>query len=296
MTDRVRAIHPGLRWEVGPGDRAASALFVSGSGSAALRPLTQRWRDAAAAEDAQWQFDPAGRRRLDLGAASMRVEGRPLTLAQTTVSAELDEARLVFDVVVHHPGLAALADPVWRGFALQALAWTLGEDDVERWVGAVDTEGGDGRDAAPLDVFAAAVDDAALAVRPLWVRRSGTTSDGRRADVTVRRPLRWIDHPCFDRHHAVVLPFDDEQQPDGLPTGPALRRLGDLQTALVAVVGDRAELVALETGGGWRVLHLYADSEDAGLDDLLALWVEDTPGARRSSSPHPAWRVVRALS
>lgn len=293
MTDQVRGLHPGLRWEVGPGDRAAHAFTVTGSG-AALRGLTQRWRDAAPAEDAQWQFEPAGRRRRDLDVASVPVDGHVLALASATVSTELDEARQVFDVVVHHPGFAGLPDAGRRRFALLALSWTLGEDDVERWVGAVDTEVHDGRGAEPLNALAAAVDDAARAVEPRWVRHSGT-ADGHRAEVTVRRPLCWIDHPRFDQHHVVTLPFDDEQQPDGRPTGPALRRLGDLQDGLVQLVEDRAVLVALETGGGRRTLHLYADGEDVAVAERVTGWVRDTAGASHGVSPDPGWRAVRGL-
>jgi len=50
----------------------------------------------------------------------------------------LDEHRLSYDVVVHHPEFVQMQESQRQQFVFLVLDWALGEDDVERWVGGVE--------------------------------------------------------------------------------------------------------------------------------------------------------------
>lgn len=76
------------------------------------------------------------------------------------------------------------------------LDWLLGEDDVERWVGVIES-----LEAAPEG------DE--------WTLAEWKSADGSLGLVASRRGLRWIDAPLLDRHHSTAAPY--AAQKNGLP-------------------------------------------------------------------------------
>lgn len=294
MSRRVHAIHPDLQWELSAGDRSQHTLCVTGGGVPELRPLAQRWRRAAPAEDAVWQYEPARTRSADVASNRLELAGHAVELGLTTVLARLDEDRLVFDVVVHHPQFRALEDRERAQVAFLVLDWALGEDDVERWVGAVTTAVEPDPGAVDVARFVAAVDaQAAQPVEETWVLLQGQRPDGAPVMALARRPLRWIDHPLLDQHDEVTLAYDAD--PNGLPAGTELERLRASEDGLVAAAGPAAMLLAHETSAGERRLHLYSDSEDQNVTEQVSRWVSGTTGASLRVEADPAWRAVRHL-
>ncbi|SDU87627.1 Family of unknown function [Microlunatus sagamiharensis] len=294
MSRRVHAIHTDLQWEFSAGSRSQHTLCVTSGGVPELRPLAQRWRRAAPAEDAVWQYEPARSRSADVASDRLELGGHTVELGLTTVTASFNEDRLLFDVVVHHPGFGALEDRERAQVAFLVLDWALGEDDVERWVGAVTTAVDRDPDAVDVARFVATVD--AKAAQPLeetWVLLQGRRPDGAPVVATARRPLRWIDHPLLDQHDEVTLAY--EPDPNGMPAGPALERLRAQEEALVAAAGPGAMLLAHETAAGERRLHLYSDSEDQNVTEQVGRWVAATAGASLRVEADPAWRAVRHL-
>ena len=142
------------------------------------------------------------------------------------------------------------------------LDWVLGEDGVERWVGAVETTGIRRTANAPASDLEAAVNEMAAQARPeRWVLMEGTTRGGERIVVSARRPLQWLDHPIFDLHTEVRLAYEDKRE-DGLPTVASLDLLRGIEDDISAALGIRGILVAHETVAGTRLLHYYSGSED----------------------------------
>ena len=294
MSDRVAAIHPDLQWELSAGTRSQHVLCVTGGGVAELRPLAQRWRRAAPAEDTVWQYEPARTRSADVVSDRLELGGHTVELGLTTVLARLDEDRLVYDVVVHHPELGSMEEGERARVAFLVLDWALGEDDVERWVGSVSTAVEPDPAAVDLPRFVATVDrQAAQPVEETWVLLRGQRPDGAPVVALARRPLRWIDHPLLDQHDEVSLAYDAD--PNGLPGGDELERIRAQEEDLVAAAGPGAMLLGHETSAGERRLHLYSDSEDQNVTERIGRWVTATARASLKVEADPAWRSVRHL-
>ncbi|MFT4188207.1 MAG: hypothetical protein QM621_06455 [Aeromicrobium sp.] len=291
LTRRVQTVDPGLTWHFGPGTRADHRLTVTASGVAAVRTMAERWLRAAPAADATWEFasaleaDPSALgRTLDLG-------GTRLDLAELVFGVEVSEAERRVHVEVHHPAFVDMDDHARRQVAFLVADWTLGEDAVERWVGALEPVGERpvrARDAAALreavDALAAQRDPEAWAILQ-------ADDDGRPMLAVVRTGHRWLDHPTLDLHHTVSAPF--AAGPNGQPdTTATLDKLHALETELEKVVAPVGLHLGHETADGVRVFHIYTDGEDQNAADPLLDWAE-VLGLKVESSHDPGWHEVR---
>jgi len=68
------------------------------------------------------------------------------------------------------------------------------------------------------------------------------------------KPARW---PRLDTHVAVTLRF--AARDNGLPTEESLEELRDIEDRIIDAVGRDGEVVAHETSGGVRTIHVYVD-------------------------------------
>jgi hypothetical protein len=100
---RVEAIHPGLSWELGPGEVSQHRLVVSGDSD--TRAVARRWLRAAPAPDAVWCYADT-RQRRPLGQFRLGVGSTLVYYADVNVAARRRGNRL--DVQVHHPSFAGL--------------------------------------------------------------------------------------------------------------------------------------------------------------------------------------------
>lgn len=91
------------------------------------------------------------------------------------------------------------------------------------------------------------------------------------------------------------LPFADTT-PAGLPGPGALDQLRELEDELTGGLPPHVMLVAHETTGGVRTLHLYADSDDPAVTGQMRDIVSGWPGAAVSSRRDAGWRKIRQLT
>jgi DNA-binding MarR family transcriptional regulator len=266
----VRAVHPDLVWEVGPGTSAELALVVSAGGVAELRALSERWYRAGPARGSTWEYHAARQANPTRFDDEITLDDRPVDLARTVVGAFADDRRAKLDVAVHHPDFADLSPRARAQATFLTLDWALGEDDVERWIGAVEVAL-----TAPLDAVPAATLGGLLSQLrerwsgERWLLLEGTSRSGTRALATARHPMCRVDHPLLDEHVKVTLPY--EADAEGLPTDAAQAQLGRFESHLAERLGDSALLVGFETGSGRRLLHLYGESRHSIAPRLQAL-------------------------
>ncbi len=292
ISAKVRAIHPELEWETSKGVSSQHSLGVTAAGVAELRPLAERWLRAGPPASSTWEYSAARRRDPEVLSSVLEFAGVTVDLGLARFGIRIDTERQLIDVSVFHPAFLSLGDSSARQVTYLLLDWLLGEDDVERWIGGIETVLSEPKDAVPPDALLSEV--VALAKRPVapsWILAESTTSAGNRLLVTALRPLRWIDHPLLDLHTEIRLPFPYPRE-DGLPTSEALEMLREYEDGVARALGDRGLLVAIETFEGQRVFHLYSDSEDQNARDILDRFGGDD-GATKTHTFDPSWKLVR---
>lgn len=295
LTTRLQAIDPGLTWHFGEGAAARYRLTASAGGVAEVRPAAERWLRAAPAADAMWEFRASQEADPEALTSRLEIGGSELDLSLVRFRVDVVDEELRVHVGVHHPMFAALPGDVAGQVTFLVLDWLLGEDDVERWVAEVETlVDGTGVTSTAEDLRAAVGALAASRDPQEWTLARWQDADGHPGLASFRRGLRWIDTPLFDRHHVLTRGFAAGE--DGLPAdGSALDELGEVEDALVAVVGPRGVLVGHETFRGVRTFHVYADGEDQNVDAALEAFASEH-GLTFAARPDAAWSEVRHLT
>ena len=295
ITAKVMAIHPELQWDTRQGEASEHVLCVTAAGVAVLRPLAERWFRAAPPASETWEFAAARRRDEEVLSAVLDFSGVNIELGSARVGIHVDEEHAVLDVRVFHPLFTEIGENASLQVTFLLLDWLLGEDDVERWLGEIETVLADPEGSVPIGSLRDEV--VAMAGRhsePVWIMGESTTVTGKRVLVTARRPLRWIDHPLLDLHTGIRLPFS-QQRDDGLPTPDALERLREYEDRLVDALGERGLLVAVETFESQRVFHVYTDSEDQNARDIIDT-LDGNANAVNTHSMDPSWTRVRKFA
>lgn len=252
LSDRIDAIHPDLAWELSPGQSAAHALVVSGEGVAELRAVAERVRRAAPPADETFEYRSSRGRDHASFDATMVFDDVEIELAETRFGANVDSERAKIDVVVHNPAMSALGEHARTSVAFLSLDWALGEDDVERWIGTVGVATELPSPALSYSELASLADELGSSLEEEWLLMEGT-DDGAPVVVMVRRPLRRVDWPLFDRRLDVAV-----RLPDDLNASEAQ----SLEDELAAVLGDDGVHAATTTeiARGLRTTHLYVDA------------------------------------
>ena len=286
--ERVEAIDPGLEWEFSHGHSGAEhALVVCASGRPELRATAARWLASAPPPDGTWEYhayrqpDPAAL------AAKMRIADTDLALADLRYGISVDRDRPEIDVVCHHPAFATLPEGACVQVTFLSLDWTLGERDVELWIGAVDWQPVAPPDAQSPEALREAVADLAAKHRePVWALMSTENGHAHPLMASVQVPLKSIRWPRFDTHLAVTVPYHANHV--GLPTDDELRALRGYEDELSDAAGADGELVAHETSKGRRILHFYVDSGTGAADAVehgAAGWHGGRTSVKRASDP-----------
>lgn len=272
---RVESIEPDLQWELTPGTNGADhALVVTPAGNPELRATAARWLASAPAADKTWEYHAVRRSDPSVFSSKLGIAGLELDMAEIGYVINVDREFHRIDVVCFHPSFAALPDGARTQVTYLTLDWLLGEEDVEIWLGAIDsaTDRPDNL-RSPTDLRNAVY---ALADDDRWALMTGQDRDGRPRISTVSMPLRSARWPRFDTHVGVVLPyrsFNDGQ----LPVEGSLQSLRDFEDRLTASLAGDGALVAHETGVGQRTLHFYVDSVSdarARLESAAPDWAE----------------------
>ncbi len=187
----VTALDPRLGWELSAGSQAQHALIVTPEGDPAVRPIAIAWRAAAPAVDATWEYHPA---RQPGPAGMLQIGGMDVDLADFRAIASWDEARERVDVNLWHPTVAAAPGDAGLRAAFLFLDNLLGEEAVERWIGAIELlpEAISGRTpdelVAEVERRAASRDRRHLVARHARVRRPGRHRRSQPVDQAHRSP------------------------------------------------------------------------------------------------------------
>lgn len=294
VSDAVAAIHPDLQWEMGQGLVAEHYFCLAAPGNPALRVTAERWRASAPPSDGVFEFHasrPGGHysatQELDFGVAKFG-------FGEFRFGMEWEAMRRRVHVNVFHPSFAKAPENL-RGNALFiALDTTLGEDEVERWIGAVDVSlepVPDGVDFAGL--LAELERRRAEGSEPAFTGLEGQLEDGAPCVVLARLDLKAIDHLLLDHHYEVVLPLQAPRS-DGLYEQAEGHRLDAVEEDLLSRLGNDAVYIGRETFRGQRVLHFHAASTGP-VPSRLEAWSRelDDYDAQISGRHDPAWEVLR---
>ena len=295
ISAQVDRIHPDMEWETAAGRTAQHALIITSGGISDLRSLAERCFRAAPPADATWEYHPARQPDPEALRSRLNLGGSELDLSLTRVGLTLDAERQKADVIVFHPGFATIPAQARGQASFLLLDWLLGEDGVERWLGAIEAVTVCPGDALP----AAALPETVLALAARtgddqWALLEGQR-DGKSVLVSAMRPMKWIDNPLLDQHLELFLPFAERTE-QGHPQGVALERLRRLEDQLTAQLGDRALLVAHETLDGVRTLHLYADHTDQSVAGIAQQVVATWPRSHLRTELDPGWKNVSAFA
>jgi hypothetical protein len=137
MNDTLQAISPQLMWEYGPAVRGPGyRLVITPESHKELRPLTTAILERAP-KIAGWEFYPY-RLAEDLDMARDTVEARTGgTLNEVTAEARIGEGNRI-DLMFRSPVTEDEDDEEARGVAFVAAESLLGEQALDRWVGAIE--------------------------------------------------------------------------------------------------------------------------------------------------------------
>jgi hypothetical protein len=292
ISAKVAAIHPDLQWETSKGTNSQHLLCVTAAGVPELRPLAERWLRAAVVPGEIWSYAAARQRDPSVLETILEFGGRKIPLALTRVSVEVDEQRQLLHIEVFHPEFATLGDGPSRQVTFLVLDWMLGEDDVTRWLGGIETVVQEPDASIPIEALIEVIGSLAdRHTEPVWMLAESTTPAGGRLFVRAKSPLRWIDYPLFDLHSEIRVGYLSEQE-DGLPTAGSSEALGVYEDDLIAALSDRALLLAIETSEGHRVFHVYSDSEDQNVRDMIDGLTSKGHGST-THSLDPGWAQMR---
>jgi hypothetical protein len=292
LTQAVHKIHPRLQWEIGDGN--GPALTLTGGGDPELRGLTERWLRAApdGAAAGRWRFHPARPADLEMLRHKLVLGDHEFDLDYVQLGMRADQVRARVHISAYHPDFLFVPREHQIQVARHVLDWSMGEDDVARWIGEITIATEAPVDALPPAMLRPVVEQVAEPfAEPAWLTGEGRTPRGHPAQLGARFPLHRQDYPLCDVHVAITVPYR-HSNPDRLPVDPSSSALRTFEKKL-ASLGDRAVLAVRETGDGLRVFHLYADPDSgviAELDQLAAGW--DEGKAKVASTSDPGWRTL----
>lgn len=281
LTDAIDAIHPELEWELSGGQTAANALCVT-SGNSALRPVSQRWRDAAPPADDMWEYHPA---RIAVGSERFELADMRIDPADARIAVERDDDAEQLTVTVSHPEFRGLDDTLRFQAAFRMIDDLIGEDATERWIGSVDVTDVDMAWAGPISGLPSLVDEIAdSATGSRWVVFEDEDTRAGHAEVEVNLAIKRLDFIHFTDYLAVSISYDDPKG-GGVPDPSAGRRLEELESELGNTLGDRGVQFARGLFPGVMVVHFFihpdaielVDTWAAGHDDVYDVEVTGDP-------------------
>ncbi|UOE19678.1 DUF695 domain-containing protein [Thermobifida halotolerans] len=322
LDERVRRIHPGLRWEVSRAPeseptgltasldsfdspeallagldepasaRASYALVLRAGSDDEARVLAERWYRAAP-EDAEWAFFPAAPADHARLTRTLAWDDHELDLAHTSVSLRVDHSSGRIEVGVYHPDFMFLPEEAQRGVAEHVVLLAVGEDDLVRWVSSVHPLVD-----KPLDPLPPT--SVPSVVRQLsgtgggggWVTLQGRIPLRGALQLSARYPLHRRDYPALTLYAQVVVSYA-ETDDDRLPAGASASALEAYALGLREMLGSNGALFAQQTVGGQRILHFYLDPESGVLPEFEKAargWSEGK--VHVTSALDPEWRTI----
>jgi hypothetical protein len=292
ISSAVKAIHPDLAWELGAGTQAQHYMCISAEGDMALRVVCERWLSRAPAVDATWEYRAAKPGDSRPGCV-ISFAGVDLDLDEALISVERDEDRERAHVTFFHPRLHELEPALHKQVAFIVLDATLGEDDVERWIGAIETSLEPAEGALTLSELDASLSAWREPREPTWTMLRSKARDGSPILVLANLAVKRVDHLLMDTHLAVEIRYDGERN-QGLPESEELSILQQLEAELIDELGRDAVHIATETTQGTRTNHFHVASQGPALTRAHA-WERAHPERQIEITAQldPTWEITR---
>lgn len=289
ISAQVRALDPGLAWELGPGRRSEHNLTLSPEGSIVLRRLTERWVRSAPMRDPTWEFYPARQPAPEL---QLAIAGHTLDPAEWLIAAEIDEGRLLLNLSAYHPVLRKLPDRERPRAGFIALDQMFGEDAVEKWMGQLKFTTDKPRDAAtPTDVLNTMEALAEESKKEVFTLAQARDKQGHPVFLNFNERLKWLDHLFAESRVQLDLQL---RQPSahGLPTQGEGEALNLLEDQLLAA-SSGAVYVGRLTGNGRRTWHFYAEDPQRIVEIITGVVTASGWQQRVRTEPDPEWSFYR---
>ena len=136
ISKHVQRVHPGMAWELQPGTQAAHAFCLSSEGDPEPRQVALRWLERAPQPDATWEYHASKQPAKTL--MTLMVAGGQFDLEEMRASTAWDATRDASTSVCGTPASPRCPEDVRIQAAFLFLDHLLGEDGVERWIGAIE--------------------------------------------------------------------------------------------------------------------------------------------------------------
>jgi hypothetical protein len=284
----VDAIHSKLAWELSPGSTATHALVVSPEGNAEFRPIALRWAASAPPPDATWEYYPS---RQPGPPQTLEIRGTRVSFSEVRSLASWDEGRELLDVRIWHPAMDGLPSEVKGQIAFLFLDNLVGEDDVERWTGAIDADPEAAAGITPHELREEIRRRAAASTGDQW---SLIEARDRRDDpvlVRLHSSLKRIDHPFASHHLQVVVERGFDTAGDTAEREAIDAAEGELAPALEGVAVEAAHI----TDRRRRVTHFVCEDADRALA-IAQAWASRYSqwGSKATVESDPGWAFRRS--
>lgn len=288
----VTAIDPDLDWEFGAGKHAAHYFCLSAKGDPIKRITTERWRARGPGDGAVFEFHAARPGDARDVALPVVVDEHTFLGSDFRIHVDVDESRARAHLQLWHPTFASASEQLRTIATFITLDSVLGEDDVERWIGAVELVSGPPEGGVDLAALVQLVDRLrATSAEPCFVVLEGTLPTGAPAFVTANHRIKRADHLLMDVHVEVELTLR-EPTIEGLTTSGEAERLGASEDALLVALGHDAVWIARETLEGRRVIHFHVAQVGPAIARIGA-WAEhlEWPHEIRAELD-PTWEIL----
>lgn len=296
LSDRVEAIDPRLTWEFSSGTDSRHRLVVTAEGDPEVRALAVRWLRAAPPTDPVWAYLDTRPPVATPEETVIEVAGVTVDLARVSVGVTRRGTRL--DVTVHHPAFGGAEAGFRTTTSFLALDAALGEAATEIWIGEIEASPFAPLDGLGLAGLRATVTDLATEFsgadgEPSWILMEGQGPNGPRM-ARAQVPLSPVTAPLLTEH-VLVTAHNASSDDAGMSTGDPDPTLDVLEDALARAAGGDARLVAVETGSGTRLFHLFVDPTTEARTRLERAAHDWSHRTQVSAEPDPAWRTVSHL-
>jgi hypothetical protein len=249
ITKYVRRVHPEMAWELQPGHQASHAFCLSSEGDPERRQFALRWLGNAPKPDQTWEYHPskpAAKTMMTLG-----IDGVLFDLGEMRAATTWDETSSLIHVRLWHPRFAEVPEGVRQHASFVFLDHLLGEDDVERWIGAIELFEAPTGGKTPAELTAEVERRAAEPSDDVWVNGERERPDGQVELVIANASLKRIDHPFHDTWVWVQMLWGA----DRYPTEKESATLNDEEDDFLRRMGEAAILAARVTVPGSRTWH-----------------------------------------
>jgi hypothetical protein len=286
ISSAVSAIDTRLAWELAQGKSAQHMLVVTPEGSAEVRPIALAWLRAAPAADGTWEFHAS---RQPGEPRTLQVAGATVELSEMRAVTSWDESRELLSVRLWHPAFDPMPEQARGQIAFLFLDNVLGEEDVERWIGAIDIDPSAQAGQTPAELAAEVRRRAETATGDQWAVAQGTDDRGDPVIVRMNASIKRIDHPLAGTHLEVSLDsgLDD---PDGRQGRANAAASEELAAGLAGIAIDCAYI----TDRRRRTIHFACEDGRRALEVAKA-WADQHRdlNPKVKVEPDPNWSFRR---